>query len=297
MLARLSRTSRLISAGLRASSIFVINYDIKYKQNDSHTLYNHQYHEYFTGPLAAAAGITASAFGTYWTLRAHFNPIKSRPFDEIMKNNMIGQYIDGDAIDIGQLPPLNPLNTNLESEIREMRNDTIKKIRQRFQFQFLTGNLYLRPILFDNNQYTNIDTMKLFNEYGICHAFWILNAGPVDYILDYVQEGIRFEMVENANQTIKDNSNIYISCFPAPVSLNISSYALLDWIESETKLNKKYDLNSNHCLNFVDRFGQNFKPEIFHDDQRISQFNKGIKEKTNEELLNWTKSVIDSSRK
>ena len=244
-----------------------------------------------TGPLVAVAGLTASAFGTYWALRAHFNPIKSRPFNEIMRNNMVGQCID-DQIEI---PQIDPVNISLQSEIAEMTADTIKKIRLRFQFQFLTGNLYLRPILLDDRN-KDIDTMKLFNDYGICHAFWILNAGPVDYILDYIQEGIRFEMIENANQTIKEYPDLYIPCFASPVSLNMSSYALSDWIENETKTNQKYDLNNNHCLNFVDRFGQHFKPEIFHEDQRISKFNTGIKEKTNEELLKWTKSVIDTTK-
>ena len=205
---------------------------------------------------------------------------------------MIGQYIEG-KVDI----QLDPLDTTLQSQITEMRNDTIKKIRQRFQFQFLTGNIYLRPII--DVKHSDIDTMQLMKEYGICHAFWTINAGPVDYILDFIREGIRFEMVQNANQTIMEHKDIYIPVFKAPVSLNINSTVLMDWIESQANIYNQYDVNTNHCLHFVDRFGQEFKPEIFHEEfkesAKISKFNTGIEQKTNEELLAWTKSIIDSN--
>eukprot|EP01083_Nonionella_stella_P064466 168006_1 len=256
---------------------------------------HHSHHVYMTAPIVAVCGVTLSAFGTFWALRSHFNPIQSRPFDEIMKANLIGQSLAG-TIDL----KLSPLNAAYQNEITEIRNDTIKKVRQRFQFQFLTGNIYLRPICLEamdgiHNE-NEIDTMKLMREYGICHAFWILNAGPVDYILDFIREGIRLEMVENAHEVInsKENREIYIPYFEAPVALNISSYNLMDWIclQQQTHLNRPYDLNTNHCLHFVDEFGQHFKPETFHPDQRRSKFNTGIKQKSNEELLEWTKSII-----
>ena len=72
----------------------------------------------------------------------------------------------------------------------------------------------------------------------------------------------------------------------------------MDWIEEQQKAQFKqpYDLSNNHCLHFADEFGQHFKPEIFHENTKFTKFNTGIKHKDNEELLKWTKSVIDSKK-
>lgn len=209
---------------------------------------------------------------------------------------MIGQCINGEV----DIKP-KALNVALQQQVSATRLETIKNMRLRFEFQFLTGTLCFRPIILDESDgdYKDIDTVKLMREYGICHAFWVLNAGAVDYILDFIHEGIRFEMVQNAHQTIKDHPDVYIPCFSAPVALNVNSYALLDWIEEQQKsqFNLPYDLNTNHCLHFADEFGQQFKPELFHSKgTTFSKFNTGIQHKSNQELLQWTKSIIDSKK-
>ena len=114
------------------------------------------------------------------------------------------------------------------------------------------------------------------------------------------QEGIRFEMVENASQVMRQDAELYVACFGAPIALNIGSYKLMDYLEDKGSLNEKsnlnavYDLESNNCLHFVDGFGQRFKPEIFHREKRMTTFNTGIDRKSNVELLEWTLSVIKS---
>jgi len=288
MVPRLARHSQLIRRHLIKTSVAI------------HPKCSVSHRKYMTAPLAIAGGMVASSFGTYWALRNHLNPIKARPLDQLMQARMVGEYLSGSNLEI----KLSPIDTAMQTEIREKRADTIKKIRQRFEFQFLTGNCYLRPIVLDEAEGNNkdIDTGHLFKEYGICHAFWILNAGPVDYLLDFIREGIRFEMVEMAHQTMQQHPDIYVPAFKSPLPLNVQSYKLMDFLEDKgtlnekANLNEKYCVNNNHCLHFVDKFGQHFRPDLFHPDRenQITSFNTGYKQKSNEELLKWTKSVIDS---
>ena len=108
-------------------------------------------------------------------------------------------------------------------------------------------------------------------------------------------------MVENAKEVMREDAELYVPCFKAPIALGIGSYKLCDYLEDKgslnekSNLNMKYDLERNNCLHFVDGFGQRFKPEIFHREKsKMTTFNMGIDQKTNAELLEWTLSVIKS---
>ena len=128
MLLKFSKQCRRSLACQHYHSLFTV--DIK-RNDKKNKLFHNRNANYFSGPVIVAMSVGLSAVGTYWRFRAHFNPITPRPFNELMNTNLIGQIINNNI----KLPTL---DKELQNEINEKRNEMIKKIRMRFEFQFLS---------------------------------------------------------------------------------------------------------------------------------------------------------------
>lgn len=304
--------------------------EMKLAINYSNSIQIQQRNDYISLPILAMVGTVAGIYGSYHYVRNRYKPLISRPLHQVMNQTaMIGHNIHTDmkeeeekqnALIENLLKNMPAINPETKQEIQQMRRDTIMKLRNRFGFQFLSGNLYFRPITMDDvtqnveERADDVALLKLMHDYGICHAYWILNAGPTDYILDFVREGIRFEMIDSVNIDGDQNTHAlthHISCFPSAIPMNVNSHLMVDWIEDQYNF-MKYDVFNNHCLHFVVRFGQHFVPEKFQISNEVNSenihssslftsyavkkhMNLETEEASNEQLLDWTRNVIARS--
>lgn len=89
---------------------------------------------------------------------------------------------------------------------------------------------------------------------GICHTFLLIDAGPYTYLLERLEEGIRFIELDD-NQVVENRlaaQRIY-----KRVNLNLSSKDIGEWIEEQQK--SDYSLIANNCIHFVFQFGRDFR--------------------------------------
>ena len=249
--------------------------------------------QYLSGPFITVALTGFSLYTSYYHTRNWLHPIQSRDFGKIVADGNIFGYGINDGLlsgnDGGNGLKL-PVNNDVKDSVRNITNDTIDKLRKRFTFRMSFASLYLRPIMFDKNELKalnsfldvdKIDEVELMYKYGICHSFWVINAGAVDYYLDFINEGIRFEMVEMKSSNINDMEH-FIQYTNSPIHSSIDSHQLVGWISKQ--LNNEYNLKNNHCLTFSLNFGKEFLPNYFNDISNV---------KDNSQIINWVKTAVN----
>lgn len=89
---------------------------------------------------------------------------------------------------------------------------------------------------------------------GICHTFIIIETGPSSFILERLEEGVRFASL-NAKEVREHKSGA--TQMYKEETLSLSSSGIAKWIEEQAAI--KYSLLSNNCIHFVWIFGVKFK--------------------------------------
>jgi hypothetical protein len=88
---------------------------------------------------------------------------------------------------------------------------------------------------------------------GVCHTFMLIEAGIETYLLERLQEGIRFQILTEDDDEEVQKRN----AFRMYVSTNqLSSRDIIRWIERQRQC--EYQLLFNNCIHFCYQFGRDF---------------------------------------
>eukprot|EP00483_Globobulimina_turgida_P012029 UN12051 len=89
---------------------------------------------------------------------------------------------------------------------------------------------------------------------GIWHTFLLIETGPTTFLLERVQEGIRF--VELTDDAVDEHKSLAKRMYLAN-NVTLSSKLIAEW--AKDKQTSPYNLLNNNCIHFAYQFGVHFR--------------------------------------